>query len=65
MLTKIKMFIIRIRDKYYTCMYQYWGDKADGFIKLGRYDEAEYCVDMSIKYLRKETDLLVKAFELA
>lgn len=65
MLTKIKMFNIKLMDEYYTTMYRYWSDEAEGCIKLGRYEKADYCVDMSIKYLDKEANLLVRAFGMA
>ena len=65
MLTKIKMFNIRVKDDFYTCMYQYWMSEADGFVQLGRYDEAERCRELAAKYLIKECDLLAKFIELA
>lgn len=65
MLNKIKMFTVKVRDNYYVTMYQYWTDEAEGFIKLGRYDEAERCCDLAVKYLIKETNLLAKSMGLA
>ena len=65
MLTKIKMFIIRVKDEFYTCMYHYWMSEAEGFVQLERYDEAEHCRELAAKYLIKETELLVQAFEIA
>lgn len=65
MLTKIKMFTIKVRDDFYECMYQYWMDKAEGFIQLERYDDAEYCRELAANYLNKEFELLAKAIKLA
>ena len=65
MLTKIKMFTIKVRDNFYTCMYQYWMSEAAGFIQLGRYDEAEECRELAAKYLIKECKLLEKAIKWA
>ena len=65
MLNKIKMFIIKAKDEFYYCMYQYWTDEAEGFIKLKRYDEAERCYELAAKYLIKESNLLAKFIELA
>lgn len=61
MLNKIKMFTVKVRDNYYATMYQYWMNEAEGFVKLERYDEAEYCRDLAMNYLIKETNLLAKA----
>lgn len=65
MLTKIKMFTIKVRDEFYNCMYQYWTSEAEGFIQLGRYDEAEHCRALAAKYLVKEYELLAKTIKLA
>ena len=64
MLTNLKVFIIKVKDKHYADMYAYYSDKADGFIKLGKYDEAYYCQELAAKYLIKQCDLVTRFLEL-
>ena len=65
MLTKIKMFNIKVKDEFYACMYRYWMSEARGYVQLEKYDEAERCYELASKYLIKECELLVEAFEQA
>ena len=63
MLTKIKTFTIKVKGDIYSCLYDYYVDEAKGFIKLGKYDEAERCQELATKYLMKENELIHKSLE--
>lgn len=65
MLTKIKMFCNKMKSNDYACMYQYYTEEAECFIKLGRYEEAERCREKATKYLNKEYRLVHKVMEMA
>lgn len=61
MLNKFKTFTIKMKGDIYSCLYDYYVDEAKGFIKLGKYDEAERCQELATKYLMKEHELIHKS----